>query len=196
MSRQSARAHRRPRILRRVLDVGVTGFFAAWFVTTVVAQHPDRAYDRVRRLDVGVGNAAIPNWRFFAPKPAVEDVHYLYRLADGDRSRHSEWRAMHTISTRRLRQALWFPGRRREKGFFDVANLIMTVSPEGPAHLVKARESAMESINDAVRLSAEPEDGMEWFQVMMLRYAGHDRTAKPEYDVIFDYARFDREAAR
>ncbi|MBT1635159.1 hypothetical protein FGG90_13080 [Clavibacter tessellarius] len=182
-------------VVRSAVDLGITGFFAAWFVVTVLAQHPDRAYDRVRRLDAGVGNAAIPNWRFFAPKPAVEDVHYLYRLADDDRSRHSEWRSMHTISTRRMGQALWFPGRRKEKGFFDVANVIMTVSPDGPPALARSRQSAMESINDAVRATARPEDGMEWFQVMMLRYAGHDASAKPEYDVVFDYARFDEEGA-
>lgn len=181
------------RILRSGIDVGVTGVFSAWFILSVLAQHPDRAYDRVRSLDVGVGNAAIPNWRFFAPKPAVEDVHFLYRLANTDRSEHSEWRILHQISKRSALQALWAPDRRKEKGYFDIANQIMTISPDAGPELLEARRTAMELINDTVRRSTTPECGMEWFQVLMLRFAGNDPKSTPQYDVIFDYAHYESE---
>lgn len=169
---------------------GIGALFVAWFVVTVLAQHPDRAYDKVRSLDVSIGNAAIPNWRFFAPKPAVEDVHFLYRFLSEDQEEKTAWRALHTIGGRKLKQMFWFPERRREKALFDIANTLMVTSPTGPEILVKARLSAISLINDAVRSHDSPPDSFPFHQVLMVRFAGHQTDARPQYDMIFDPVRW------
>ncbi|MGP4968889.1 hypothetical protein [Glutamicibacter ardleyensis] len=182
-----------PRILRRNPNIqgkGINALFVAWFVVTVLAQHPDRVYDKVRSLDVSIGNAAIPNWRFFAPKPAVEDVHFLYRFLSDDQEKKTSWRALHTISDRKIRQMFWFPERRHEKALFDIANTLMTTSPTGPEPLVKARLSAISLINDAVRRHDSPPDSFPFHQVLMVRFAGHQSDSRPQYDMIFDPVRW------
>lgn len=50
-----------------VITTAVEAVFAGWFVLTLLTQHPQRSFDRLRSLDpVGL---TIPNWRFFAPEP-------------------------------------------------------------------------------------------------------------------------------
>lgn len=160
-----------------------------WFVASVLGQHPDRSYDKVRTLDKTGTGIFIPNWRFFAPNPAVEDHHFLYRLASEDRSRHTQWREVYAIAPRKLVHAFWFPGRRIEKAIFDVASTLMNnTGANTPLHK-EAKESAYRLINEFVRNRLTPEPGYPLFQVMLVRYSGYDHSEDPKYDMVFDYER-------
>jgi len=173
----------------KTLEKLVPAVFAGWFVATVLSQHPDRSYDKARSLDRTGTGILIPNWRFFAPNPAVEDQHFLYRLASEDRTRHTEWREVYDIVPRRMVHAIWFPGRRIEKAVFDVAStLVHNPGAMTPLHK-EAKESAYRLINDFVRrrLTAEPDYPL--FQVMLVRYSGYDHSEDPKYDMVFDYER-------
>lgn len=172
-----------------VLEKTVPAVFAGWFVATVLSQHPDRSYDKARNLDRTGTGILIPNWRFFAPNPAVEDQHFLYRLASEDHSRHTEWREVYQIVPRKMAHAFWFPGRRIEKAVFDVAStLVHNPGAMTPLHR-RAKESAYQLINDFVRQRLTPEPGYPLFQVMLVRYAGYDHSEDPKYDMVFDYER-------
>lgn len=171
----------------RIVDQAVTAGFAAWFVTTAISQHPDRSFERARKLDRTGSGVMIPNWRFFAPNPAVEDQHFLYRLASADRERHTEWRAAYEIEPRRLLHAVWFPGRRHEKAIFDVAGTLLQNRAASVPIQRESAEAAQRLVNDFVRDRVEPEEGFPFFQVLLVRYAGHDHSEMPIYDMIFDY---------
>lgn len=169
----------------RFADKVLLGLFAGWFLTTVVSQHPDRSYDKLRKFDkTGI---LIPNWRFFAPEPAVEDQHFLYRLASADKTAHTEWRAVFDAVPRRAVHAFWFPGRRVEKSIFDVASSLTANPNAGNPLTVRARTSAYRMIIDFVRARVRPEPGYPLLQLMLVRYSGYDHSEDPKYDLITDY---------
>ncbi|MEV7601338.1 hypothetical protein AB0O91_28625 [Kitasatospora sp. NPDC089797] len=160
---------------------------AGWFVASVLGQHPDRSYDKVRTLDRTGAGILIPNWRFFAPNPAVQDQHLVYRLASADRTRHTPWREVYTVTPRRLVHAFWFPGRRMEKAIFDVAStLLHNQGAMTPLH-TDAKQSAYRLVNEFVRSRIVGEPDFPLFQVMLVRYSGHDHSEDPVYDMVLDY---------
>jgi hypothetical protein len=171
----------------RIVDTAITTGFAAWFVATAVSQHPDRSFERARELDRTGSGVMIPNWRFFAPNPAVEDQHFLYRLASADHREHTPWRAVFEIEPRRLMHAFWFPGRRQEKAIFDVASTLLENRAASVPVQREAGAAAQRLVKDFVRHRIEPEEGFPLFQVLLVRYAGHDHSEAPIYDMIFDY---------
>ncbi|MFD7340232.1 hypothetical protein ACFV98_30200 [Streptomyces violascens] len=170
-----------------VMERAVPAVLAGWFVATVLAQHPDRGFDKVRKADKTGTGIAIPNWRFFAPTPAMEDQHFLYRLASADKSRFTEWREVYSIAPRKLVHAFWFPGRRIEKAIFDVAStLVHNPGAMTPLH-EEAKKAAYRLVNDFVRTRLTPEPGFPLFQVLLVRYSGYDHSEDPKYDLVFDY---------
>lgn len=172
----------------RLTDTAITAGFAAWFVTTAISQHPDRNFERARNLDRTGTGVLVPNWRFFAPNPATEDQHFLYRLASADRTEHTPWRAVYEIEPRRLMHAFWFPGRRQEKAIFDVASTLLQNRAANVPIQREAAQAAERLVRDFVRSRIEPEDGFPHFQVLLVRYSGYDHSEKPIYDMVFDYA--------
>jgi hypothetical protein len=164
----------------------IPAIFAGWFVATILSQHPDRSYDKARNLDRTGTGILIPNWRFFAPNPAVEDQHFLYRLANEERTEHTEWREVYSSVPRRLVHAFWFPGRRIEKAVFDVAASLLHTSGATPQHQ-EAKQAAYRLINEFIRRRLTPEPGYPLFQVLLVRYSGYDHSEDPKYDMVFDY---------
>lgn len=71
--------------------------FATWLTATALCQHPDRSFDRLRGS--AAGRTLIPDWRFFAPNPALHDFHVLHRvvLAGGDAT---PWRLSSELAER------------------------------------------------------------------------------------------------
>lgn len=92
---------------------------ASWLTLTLVNQHPNRAFDIGRRYDVT--GMLIPNWRFFAPNPAVHDYRVGHRLIFADGST-SEWRETRQVSSRRPWSMFYFPARRRDKAVIDLVS--------------------------------------------------------------------------
>jgi hypothetical protein len=103
---------------RSVLYAGLIG----WGAISAARQiHPDPGY-LVARLDpLGV---YIPNYRFFAPEPAVEDICVIVRdrMADGTLG---EWREIDLSRPRRTWHMLVYSIRRIEKGLGDLARHLM-----------------------------------------------------------------------
>lgn len=176
-------------LTKRALQYAVPVVLAGWFVGTVFGQHPDRSYEKIRRLDRTGTGVIFPNWRFFAPNPAVEDQHFLYRLATEDKSQHTPWREAYTIQPRKLVHAVWFPGRRVEKAIFDVASTLSFDGGSNTEMVQRAKDSARKLICEFIRHRLEPEPGYPLFQVMLVRYSGYDHSENPKYDLIFDYER-------
>lgn len=192
--------------IQKFIDGSVVSIFGGWLVATLLSQHPESNLDRFRRLDDRFGNAVIPNWKFFAPNPAVEDVHILYRLASADLSEYSPWMECHTISPRKMSQAFWFPRRRFEKGIFDAhQTLVMGLASMGKGEendtaLREAIGDTSEMLNNYIRYNythsiSETKEDWYWQQLMLVRFAGNDDAAKPIYDLILNYRAINKNRA-
>jgi hypothetical protein len=160
----------------------VAGFieaaFAGWLVVTLLSQHPNRVFDRLRSLDpIGM---MIPNWRFFAPFPARHDYHVLYRTLSVS-GEQSEWKQASSITPRAWSHAAWFPKRREEKGIFDLC-----VSLDSAERLDDPEQSpAYCLLRDFVARRIREEDPvrtqLSGFQFLLVQYSGYDDSESPEY---------------
>ncbi|MCS0600552.1 hypothetical protein NX794_04795 [Streptomyces sp. LP11] len=151
---------------------------AGMLVTTLAAQHPHLVFDRARTRDLF---SMVPNWKFFAPNPAVHDFHYTYRTLDLD-GETSEWREIEMIASRKLYQAFWFASRRPEKAVFDICTAILQEAQKGgirQAQTLSSYHLLVEFIRRTVR-EKQGEEAVKGFQFAVVRAAGHDRGEQPE----------------
>jgi len=116
----------------RVVEEVVIGFYAALLLLTVAHQHPNRTIDLLpkRRSLRWILNTIIPDWRFFAPRPATSDYHVHYRVDLGG-GRGSQWVPMVMLQRRTPSQVVLFPRRRESKAVFDLVNELLTATAAG-----------------------------------------------------------------
>jgi hypothetical protein len=88
-----------------------------WFAASIVYQISPWWWQRVVGSDLF---GLLPRWNFFAPTPAREDTHVIYReQCDGQ---WSAWRALTPATSRRHWRWLWNPQRFTRKAASDLAN--------------------------------------------------------------------------
>ncbi|WP_070011839.1 hypothetical protein [Streptomyces abyssalis] len=171
-------------VMRRAVELG----FASWLTITILSQHPNTTFDRLRTGDkVGL---LIPNWRFFAPTPAQHDYHLLYRTLDTD-GEQSAWRSASQINKRKWAHAVWFPGRRQEKAIFDVCGELGRLIVRKD---VKVTDSAAyRLLRDFVTRHLDESDprrgSLKGFQFLVVLYSGHDDSEDPQYSFISPFIR-------
>jgi len=102
------------------------GVLGTWFAVSVVFQFPLKRINQWRDLDPF---GLIPHWSFFAPQPAVTDVHLLYRdqLADGT---FTAWTEIPLLEPRRWWHAVWNPSKREKKALFDLATATAVIASQ------------------------------------------------------------------
>lgn len=92
----------------------------AWFILSAAGQLTapwgNRPLDRLRTWDVF---GLIPNYKFFAPRPAEHDYHLLIRTV-GFSGELGPWRQIAGPPDRHWWHALWNPDRRAFKSLSDV----------------------------------------------------------------------------
>ncbi|MEV6670837.1 hypothetical protein [Streptomyces sp. NPDC051162] len=162
---------------------------AGMLLATVAAQHPHPAFDRARTRDVF---SLIPNWKFFAPNPAVHDFHYVYRTLDPG-GVTSDWHEIEMIEPRRLHHAFWFATRRPEKAVFDICTAILQQAVKTGAVAVQGN-SSYEVLVAFIRQRIRREQGgsaVQGFQFAVVRAAGHDSAEEPETLFISPYTPLD-----
>jgi hypothetical protein len=115
-----------PSKVARVILIGALG---SWALLITLNQDPRRKFQPIQRLDPA--GAYLPDWRFFAPNPGVNDYHLLSRdkLDSGDMT---PWKEVSNAEQRRLAHILFHSNRRCEKALFDaVTGIIHWRPPEG-----------------------------------------------------------------
>ena len=154
------------------------GGLAGWMVATALSQHPHRALDRLRRWP-GV-LVRIPDWRFFAPEPGRTDSHVLMRVVNADGTA-GEWRETHEYPGRSLMHALYYPGHRLEKGFFDLVSSLRQRMPrlEGPFESIPEYSALVDHVRRTLRQTELSPDAVG-FQFMVVEDAGYDEDADIE----------------
>jgi hypothetical protein len=106
-------------------------FFGGWFALSLIGQlWPRESW--IRRSSI---SWLLPDWRFFAPEPGVEDFVVVYR----SRSAADEVGPLVAIPplTSGALRALWNPGTRRHKALFDLTDGVQRM-----AQRLIARESS------------------------------------------------------
>ena len=95
----------------------VIGFFGIWALLCLLVYIPSlKIFIRQRdwfRL--------IPEWRFFAPRPAQGDFHLLYQDTFHDGS-CTNWTEVRPMIERSRWNIFWNPGKRERKALFDAVN--------------------------------------------------------------------------
>jgi hypothetical protein len=152
----------------------------AWFVASVVSQHPQRAFDRVRRFDAT--NTLIPDWRFFAPEPAQHDFGVLCRTLDADGA-ETPWVEVVPVTPRRWTDGVWFPKRRVDKAIFDLCDQLTRqiglIGDDGTGSTAYALLRGV--VERHVRRAAGGGALPRGFQFMLARSSGYDLTEEPDY---------------
>jgi hypothetical protein len=159
--------------------IAATGL-ATWFAITVLSQHPDRSFDKLRRYDPT--GTLIPNWRFFAPEPGQSDNHVMHRVLTTD-GRQTSWKLTLPFSGRAWKDFFWFPDRRLSKAIFDVSNELTVLIARGGKHLTRAPSYQLlrNFVARAVRAEYSGHPPPRGFQFAIVRYTGYDDDHEPEY---------------
>ncbi|MDT0382615.1 hypothetical protein RM572_28070 [Streptomyces sp. DSM 42041] len=149
---------------------------AVLLAATLAAQHPNRAFNRMQRKDTF---SLLPNWRFFAPTPAMHDYHLLYRTLgqDGESSR---WKAVDIITGRKPHQIVWFPTRRPEKACFDVCGEILQLIDKGFPVVTQTPAYRVLAAYLRRRIRQDGAGDARGFQFTLVRASGYDTSEKPE----------------
>ncbi len=168
-----------PNKLGSVGEQLVAVLIAGWVLVTATNQHPSRSFDRLRKYDRT--GTLIPNWRFFAPEPAVHDYRVLHRVLEADGAQ-TPWTETNIIEERRWTQALWYPNRRQQKAVSDVCSEmtgLLQQAGDGIVHTVGYRV-LRDHINRLVttqHAGAVPQG----FQFLIVSDAGYDDSEEPRY---------------
>ncbi|MFE7096190.1 hypothetical protein [Streptomyces erythrochromogenes] len=164
---------------------------AALLVATVAAQHPNPVFNRLQIKDTF---SLLPNWRFFAPSPAMHDYHFLYRtLSASDET--SPWQTVDVIAGRKLRQIAWFPGRRPEKAVFDVCSEILQLMDKGFNNGVQSPPYRLMAAHLRGLIGAAGPADVKGFQFALARDTGFDATEEPSMIFMSPYTPMQTEAA-
>lgn len=161
----------------------VAGVAAILLWGTVAGSHTNPTLDRVHQLDrTGV---LLPNWRFFAPEPGRHDHHVLYRTIG--ESGPTPWDEVWPITPRRWLHTAWFPGRRREKGLFDISvQIVRLVEQVEVRHLPRTApyRTLAGFVAERVRAGCAGAALPERFQFALVKFSGLDDTEEPEYVLV------------
>ncbi|MBN9795564.1 hypothetical protein DMP17_44410 [Pseudonocardia sp. TMWB2A] len=148
--------------------------FAALFWSTVASNSPHQGFDRLRNLDAR--NNVLPNWRFFAPNPAIHDTHVLYRTRAHDGT-VAPWAVALEPSPRAWWNMVVYPGRRNEKAIFDVVDSIVHAILAAPLEVVEKRTPfrlLRGFVARKVRLDAPDGPPPVGFQIAIVRHTGYE----------------------
>lgn len=153
---------------------------ASWFGITVVHQF-GRGRGLVRTVDPT--GLLVPDWRFFAPRPAVHEYRVLVRdrLAEGNLT---SWAEHDTGRERSPLHVLWAPHRRNEKAVFDIATELLRVrdeylDPDKQWRAVRSTPGYLAMLTEVIH-QAPHDDRATATQFLLVRCAAYDENVPPE----------------
>jgi len=108
----------------------------------------------------------LPQWRFFAPNPGMEDLYVMYRWdSDGE---WTKWTELVFGSRTRFYSAAWNPGSRASKALFDTAHQLRTLAGFGSSFEWALGSEGYSLVSEVVRDRCAADGATESFQFMVL----------------------------
>ncbi|MER6956656.1 MULTISPECIES: hypothetical protein [unclassified Streptomyces] len=165
---------------------------AAVLLLTLAGQHPHHDFGRVRSGD---HFSLLPNWRFFAPHPAMFDFHFLYRTVGADGT-SSAWRDASGIVDRKPLHLVWFPTRRADKSVFDACQEILPRLDQGFAAVAHTPGYRLITEHVRTRIAAEGEAAhdVRGFQFSLASSTGYDERQDPQLMFVSPFVPLDPHA--
>jgi hypothetical protein len=108
-------------VIATCVDVIASVVLALWALASLLAQMRVKILAPIRLADWG---HLIPNWSFFAPRPARSD-YYLCYCDIGTDGRISEWATLTQLPRKSWLTAFWHPTRRETKAMLDAVRMLM-----------------------------------------------------------------------
>ncbi|GAA2709334.1 hypothetical protein ACFY2R_01790 [Micromonospora olivasterospora] len=162
-----------------LVTLGACLGLGAWFVASVLSQHPQRVFDKLRRHDPT--GTMLPDWRFFAPEPAQHDFVLLVRCLGHDGA-ESPWESVVEISPRAWTHGFWHPARRMDKAVHDLCDQLTRhlglLGDDGTSTPAYALMRGVVERHVRAKAGGPPPKG---FQFVIARAAGYDDREEPEY---------------
>ncbi|WP_018133655.1 hypothetical protein [Acaricomes phytoseiuli] len=129
------------------------------------------AFDNLPTSQVSIGMRLpafkkIPQWRFFAPNPGVENLHVMYRT--GTEGNWGQWREISFRKKWRFYSAVWNPGGRAAKALFDVAYQLRILAGFGSAFDWVLESEGYRLMIDLVQSLCLEQNEVGSFQFMIL----------------------------
>jgi hypothetical protein len=106
-----------------LLAIAFAGWIAATAVRQIGAIFPERAQVINDWFKTWDGLSLVPVWTFFAPYPAMNDYHLLFRdrLPSGS---VTPWTEVRLTPARRWYHGFWNPQKREKKALYDAVSLL------------------------------------------------------------------------
>jgi hypothetical protein len=162
-------------VLQKAAEVLLIGFFAVWFVISVLCLLPSLR-DHIRRRDV---LTLIPEWKFFAPNPGQWDYHLVYRdqLPGGILT---DWTEVAEVTPRAWWNAVWNPAKRGNKALADCV-VVMAKHIVAEDGVIEASVPYLTLLN---YISSLPRLGRtEYTQFALIQF--HARGSREEPELLF-----------
>lgn len=177
--------------MSRITGLATAGWITAmagWLTVTVLSQHPNRGFDSLRSWDRSA--VILPNWRFFAPNPAQEDMVLGHRakLRSGD---VTSWTPTRQIPERTLTHSVWFPGRRADKGVFDVGGRLLSSIADPTVQIELTPDYRLAANHVRRTVEAHHGENAAGFQFCLARDPGYDTGRELEILFISRYEPLD-----
>lgn len=135
------------------------------FVITAVENVPDSKVSIGVRLPV---MKKIPQWKFFAPNPGVEDMHLMYRTKALPAQPWSAWAEIPLHERKTAFSMIWNPGSRSVKALFDAAQQIRVLAGYGSSFEWVVSSDGFQLLSDFVRQACRRAGTEGYFQFMLV----------------------------
>jgi len=147
----------------RWIAAAVGAILAAHIIVTAFDNLPDSRVSLGTRFPL---LRKIPQWKFFAPNPGIEDLYVMYRTDDKDG--WSRWRELVLARKASSFSAFWNPGSRAGKALFDAAHQLRTLAGYGSSFEWATASDSYALIRNVVRARCVEDGDHVRFQFMIL----------------------------
>lgn len=149
------------RAVRRVIQTAL----AIHVTLTILDNVPENATSLGIRLPVF---KKIPQWRFFAPNPGVEDIYLMYRTRREAGAVWEPWRDIPLQVKQSPVNFVWNPGSRSFKALYDATEQLRRLATYRAPNEFVYKSEGFEIISDLVESRAREGVGAESCQFMIL----------------------------
>lgn len=151
--------------LRRAATGAVTTALVAHVVLTAFENLPHGKVSLGMRMPVF---KKIPQWRFFAPNPGIEDLYLMYRTRAHDDEPWGRWVELPLREASSPLTVVWNPGSRASKALFDTAHQLRVLAGYGSSFEWASTSEGFELVVEVVRSACRKEGIEGFFQFMVL----------------------------